>query len=56
MTNQEIIQGLKAHLDTDIGCDNCPLNGIPMCFAWLINETIAKLEQQENTKGGEDNG
>lgn len=49
MTNQEIIAGLTVHLDMRQDCDKCPLNGMPACFEWLINETIAKLEQQ---KGG----
>lgn len=47
MTNQEIITALKVHADLRLDCNSCPLNGMPMCFEWLINETIAKLEQQE---------
>lgn len=47
MTNQEIITALKVHADVNIECDDCPLNNTLMCFERLVEETIAKLEQQE---------
>ena len=50
MTNEEIIAGLRTHIDMRDDCENCPFNGQPMCFERLVEETIAKLEQQEGGK------
>ena len=47
MTNEEIIQNLRVHLDQNLDCDNCSLKDFPLCFNWLINETISKLEENE---------
>ena len=47
MTNEEIITALKIHADVNVECDSCPLNSTLMCFERLVEETIAKLEQQE---------
>ena len=47
MTNEEIIAGLRTHIDMRLDCENCPFDGQPMCFDKLVLEAVAKLEQQK---------
>ncbi len=47
MTNEEIIAGLRTHIDMRDDCESCPLDGQPMCFDKLVLAAITKLEQQE---------
>ena len=47
MTNEEIIAGLRTHIDMRADCENCPLDGQPMCFDKLVLAAIDRLERQE---------
>ncbi len=44
MTKEEIVRGLKIHLDSSVNCDNCPLKDEIDCFKKLTLETIHLLE------------
>lgn len=44
MTREEMIKGLRTHLDHSVNCDNCPLKDIPDCFDKLITDIIHILE------------
>ena len=46
MDIKDIVKALRVHLDQNLVCDDCPLKDLPLCFTWLINETISVLERQ----------
>lgn len=47
MTKEEIVKGLRIHLDTNVDCDNCPGKNLPICFEMLVMEAIRLLEKKE---------
>ena len=53
MTREEIVKGLRIHLDETVDCDNCPGKDLPICFEMLVMEAIRLLEKEaDNEKYG----
>lgn len=49
MTREEIVKGLRIHIDRSVGCDNCPAKYEPICYEMLILKAIHLLEQDVST-------
>ena len=48
MELNEIIKGLKTHIDMRSDCDSCPFKDDVCCFDKLVEATIKALEEKNN--------
>lgn len=50
MTREEIVKGMRIHIDQFVDCSNCPLEDVPGCFEKLAKEAIALLEKEADNE------
>ena len=48
MDVNELIKGLKTHIDMKADCDDCPFKDKVLCVDQLIEATIKALEEKDN--------
>ena len=48
MDVNELIKGLKTHIDMKADCDDCPFKDKVLCVDKLIEATIRALEEKDN--------
>ena len=48
MDVNDLIKGLKTHINFGTDCDNCPFKDEVNCFTKLVNETTKVLEEKNN--------
>lgn len=48
MNNNDLIKGLKVHLEIGTDCDGCPFKDDILCFDKLVEATIKALEEKKN--------